>query len=252
MDTLELKQYHEKGYHVERGLLSQKEIDALFASLRSVIRRETVDSDRIFLQEEPALKDAQADVPPEGRIYRKIEGLVRWNEDYNNLASHPRILGIIESVAGPDIKVFRDALMMKPPRHGSPKPWHQDSAYWLIEPMDLISVWIALDDATAENGCMRVIPGSHREGLIEHKQLFDFQVEDSQIDLSREVPVEMKAGDGLFFHSLLLHATSPNTSDKSRRAMIVSYMSARSKWTGDPAKKPEFILVQGQAYPGCV
>jgi ectoine hydroxylase-related dioxygenase (phytanoyl-CoA dioxygenase family) len=151
---------------------------------------------------------------------------------------------------GPDIKLFRDALMMKPAHHGSAKPYHQDSAYWTIDPPDLASVWMALDNATLENGCMRVLPGSHAWGMMEHKHLEDFQVEEDRLDRSQEVAVPLKPGGCLVFHSLLLHATSPNTSDLSRRAMITSYMSAKSRFIGD--QKPDYMQICGHSYDGCV
>jgi phytanoyl-CoA hydroxylase len=157
----------------------------------------------------------------------------------------------MQDLIGPDIKLFRDALMMKPPRHGSAKPYHQDSAYWQIDPPDLVSAWIALDDATLENGCMRVIPGSHRWGVVEHRHLQDYQVDEAALDTSTEVAVSLNAGGCLFFHSLLLHATAPNSSPYPRRSMIISVMSARSRYTGaDP--KPHFPLLRGREHAGAV
>ena len=99
---------------------------------------------------------------------------------------------------------------------------------------------------------MRVLRGSHKWGELEHKHLGDFQVEEDKLDTSTEVIVPLQPGDALFFHSMLLHATSPNTSDKPRRAMIYSLMEAHSRWTGDPESKPEFPLLCGREYPGCV
>lgn len=248
----EQQHYETQGYHVEKALVSPDEVAELLAEMDRAIRGELPESDRIALQEEPALAGRQAGLPPEQKVFRKIEGLVHHAPAYHELACDPRVLDIIESVIGPDIKVFRDALMKKPPFHGSAKPYHQDSAYWPIEPMNLVSMWLALDDATVENGCMRVVPGSHQQGIVEHKSLEDYQVEDDAVDLDREVALEMQAGDALFFHSLLLHATSPNISDRPRRAMIISYMSAQSRYTQDPGSKPDFLLVRGREYAGAV
>ncbi|HTE19376.1 MAG TPA: phytanoyl-CoA dioxygenase family protein, partial [Armatimonadota bacterium] len=183
---------------------------------------------------------------------RKVEALVENDSVFRSLASDPRLMGPITALLGPDIKLFRDALMMKPARHGSAKPYHQDSAYWAIDPPALCSAWIALDDATLENGCMRVLPGSHTWGVMEHKHLADFQVEEDRLDVSREVAVPLEAGGVLLFHSLLLHATNPNHSDRPRRGMICSYMSARSRYTGDPETKPPYLLLDGQEYEGAV
>ena len=121
-----------------------------------------------------------------------------------------------------------------------------------IDPPELCSAWIALDDATEENGCMRLIPGSHHWGLLEHQHLADYQVDEEALDRSREVSVPLEAGGALLFHSRLLHATSPNRSDRSRRAMIFSYMSARSRYTGPSSSRPHYLLVHGREYPDAV
>ena len=204
------------------------------------------------MQVEPVVQRGEAGAAGPLDALRKVEGLVGNDDVFLGLAKDPRLLGPVTELLGPDIKLFRDALMMKPARHGSAKPYHQDSAYWQVDPPDLCSAWIALDDATLKNGCMRVLPGSHRWGVIEHKHLADYQVEEERLDLSGEVSAPLEAGGVLLFHSLLLHATSPNASDSPRRAMICSYMSARSRHTGDPARKPDYLLLQGRDHPGAV
>jgi ectoine hydroxylase-related dioxygenase (phytanoyl-CoA dioxygenase family) len=85
---------------------------------------------------------------------------------------------------------------------------------------------------------------------MEHQHREDFQVDEDRLDLSREVSVPLASGGALVFHSLLLHATAPNESDRPRRAMITSYMSARSRFVG--ASKPEFMTIAGRSFEGCV
>jgi ectoine hydroxylase-related dioxygenase (phytanoyl-CoA dioxygenase family) len=99
---------------------------------------------------------------------------------------------------------------------------------------------------------MRLIPGSHHWGLLEHQHLADFQVDEETLDRSRELSVPLEAGGALLFHSRLLHATSPNRSNQPRRAMIFSYMSSRSRYTGPPSSRPDYLLVRGREYPGGV
>ena len=90
---------------------------------------------------------------------------------------------MVRSLIGPDLKIYVDQTLCKPPKVGSAKPPHQDSAYWTnIDPPSLVICWMPLDDATEENGCMRFIPGSHQLGVIEHKHLEDFRVEDDRVD----------------------------------------------------------------------
>ena len=97
--------------------------------------------------------------------------------------SSGEIVGILEQIIGPDLKMFRNALLLKPPQVGSQKGMHQDSPYWPIEPMDLCSCWFALDEATEENGCLGVIPGWHKKGALPHVSVTDdFVVGDGQFD----------------------------------------------------------------------
>jgi hypothetical protein len=124
--------------------------------------------------------------------------------------------------------------------------------------MALVSGWIAVDDVTGENGCVRVITGSHKLGPQPHSDVWkvgernDMKIPDRLIDRSRERLLVMKAGSVSFHHSLLMHASGPNRSASFRRGYAFHYMSAQSRWTGDPAKKPEYLLLRGREYPGCV
>ena len=168
----------------------------------------------------------------------------------------PELLGKaeVEALLGPDIKFFGDQMLLTPPFHGSAKPYHQDSAYWTIDPPALVTCWIALDDSTIENGCMRFLPGSHRWGVVPHRHLDPVHwvpEELEAMDLSREVCVELKAGGATFHHSATLHQSLPNTTPYPRRGHTLAYMSAQSRYTGKPPQ-PEYPLVRGREYAGCV
>lgn len=246
----QVEQYRRDGYLVFEELFRPEEVEALLGRLEELVLERVPRSAGIRLQVEPAVERGQAEAESPLMALRKVEGLVEHDDRYGALARDPRILDVMQALIGPDIKLFRDALMMKPPHHGSAKPYHQDSAYWSIDPPDLVSVWMALDDATLENGCMRVLPGSHTWGILEHRHLADFQVDEAELDTSGEVAVPLKAGGCLFFHSMLLHATAPNHSPYPRRSMIVSAMSARSRYTGKG--EPHFTLLRGREHAGAV
>lgn len=246
----QVDQYRRDGYLVFPDLFTPDEVREILDRLGEYVEETRPAPPGVRFQIEPGLKDSGIDPASRMDSFRKVEDLALHDGLFRDYARHPKLLEILTSLLGPDLKLFRDVVMMKPARHGSAKPYHQDSAYWAIEPPDLASVWIALDDATLENGCMRVLPGSHTWGKMEHKHLQDFQVEEDQLDLSREVAVPLRPGGALVFHSLLLHATAPNPSDRSRRAMITSVMSARSSFVG--GKKPEFMQLAGRSHEGCV
>ena len=245
-------QYERDGYLVFEGLFGPEDVSRMLRRVEDLVYERRPVPEGVRLQLEPAVERGEAAATDRMLALRKIECLAIYDDVFAGWARDPRLQEVAQALLGPDVKLFRDALMMKPPHHGSAKPYHQDSAYWRIDPPALSSCWMALDDATRENGCMRVIPGSHRWGPVEHKHLEDYQVEDSRLDLSQEVAVPLKAGGCLFFHSLLLHATAPNNSPRPRRGMIASCMSARARYTGPEGTKPNYPLLAGREYPGCV
>ena len=130
---------------------------------------------------------------------RKINEAAPHDAFVMEYARHPGIMEVVTALLGPDIKLFGDQTFMKPPG-GVEKPYHQDSAYFKVEPADLVTAWMALDDVTLENGCLWVVPGSHLQGIRDHSQEWvvgdrtDKQVPDEAIDLTREVPITLARG----------------------------------------------------------
>lgn len=188
---------------------------------------------------------------------RKINEGAQHDSFYKEYVRHPGILEVVTALLGPDIKLFGDQTFMKPPG-GVEKPYHQDSAYFKIEPTDLVTAWMALDDVTLENGCLWVVPGSHDQGIRSHSEKWvvgdrtDMKVPDDAVEFAREVPIVLRAGSCSFHHSVLLHRSGPNRTLHRRRGLAVHYMSARSRWTGPIDDKPKYMLLQGTSHPGCV
>lgn len=159
---------------------------------------------------------------------RKLMNMVDEHPVFTSVAhGHPRIQPVIDAILGPDAHLFQSMALIKPANHGSEKPWHQDNAYFEVTPLDaVIGVWIALDDATVENGCMHVIPGGHRLGAMKHYHTTDCEIENKRFDTSAAVPVEIPDGGAMVFYGMLPHFTPPNRSSKRRRAMQNHYHSA--------------------------
>lgn len=247
-----LEHYRANGYAVVEGLLSSAEIDRLRLRMTEIAQGSRTGFPSELIEREPGGGDAKRKW-----AVRKINGCAEHDEVFFAHAAHARILDLVALLIGEDIKLFGSQCFMKPPG-GIEKPFHQDSAYFCIDPRDLVTCWTALDDSTLENGCLSVIPGSHSEGLLAHDQPWmvgdrvDKQVGEEQIDRNREVPIVLKAGSASFHHSLLLHRSGPNASDRPRRGLAVHYMSARSRWTDPSEPLPDFPLLRGQSYPDCV
>ncbi len=141
-----------------------------------------------------------------------------------DLASHPAIINRIAGLIGPDVVVWATNFWLKEP--GSKEiPWHQDINFWPIEPPMNVSAWIAIDEVTEENACVRVIPGSHRHFLphttATAEMAFAEMADPNAYDASGAISMELKPGEFFLFSERLLHASSANLSDKRRLGLSI-------------------------------
>ncbi|MDA0746290.1 MAG: phytanoyl-CoA dioxygenase family protein [bacterium] len=245
--------FEREGYLVVRGLLSVGEIEACEAEIERLHRLAVnleAKGDPAFrhFQREPYAKDAEiGDVP----VLRKVEQTREFSEVFRALATHPDLVKVVQALIGPDLLLFRSTLMLKPAFHGSSHGLHQDSAYWPMDPPTLVTVSIALSDATSENGCICVIPKSHEWGLQEWGRIARDQDEAltdrTDVDLSAQVEVPLSAGDVLLFHSLLVHGSGPNRSANPRHTALYAYFPPTVKYVpGEGAPKEKvFPIVAG-------
>ncbi len=154
--------------------------------------------------------------------------------------THPEICGALSQITAAhlpfwdgSVKCMQSMLFVKPPLFQG-QAWHQDEIYIPTRDRSLIGAWIAIDDATVENGCLYVIPGSHRNGYLypQHPHNkpdeFDFAPESYGFDESAEIPVEVAAGAVVFFNGYLLHRSRRNRSTGYRRVLVNHYMNAWS------------------------
>ncbi len=151
--------------------------------------------------------------------------------EFRKLLYHAPILDIVESLLGPNIQLFHDQALYKPPRQGGPVFWHQDNGYWRCTPATMVSCWITLDDVDASNGAMHLIPGSHRH-LVSHERsastgaLLDLG---DQADVRNATVVDLPAGGAMFHHCQTMHHTPANATDRQRRAFAIHYMTPGTK-----------------------
>lgn len=138
---------------------------------------------------------------------------------------------IATALLGPDVVLLQSIMLLKPPRIGGAKVWHQDNAYFRRDPNHIVGFWVACDDATVENGCMHVIPGSHTRGILEHGGFKNDYGTLWAPSFEEAVAVPLKAGDALMFHGELLHGSPPNNTDERRRSMQYHYASSRCRRT---------------------
>jgi phytanoyl-CoA hydroxylase len=192
------------------------------------------------------LSDQHPDVRPEqlGHTYLKDDPF------WLRLVSDDRLLDIAELFIGPDISLFASHYISKPPFSGRPVLWHQDGSYWPLEPMEVVSLWLAVDDSTLENGCMKVIPRSHRGEL--HGVHPNTEVEsvlgsetDSEVDETAAVPLVLAAGDVEVHHPTIMHASDANRSEHRRCGLTIRYIPSTTRIIADEDPFPSAFHLRG-------
>jgi len=227
----ELARYRDDGYVAMERIFSAGEIATAKAALTDLAQRRTSNG-RVEFQEEPYYSEGGRDDrvdDPELRL-RVIRNFCQAEARLSALASHPRLRVLVDGLIGDGHALLQDTALLKPAYHGAEKPWHQDAAYFDQSPIDaVIGVWIALDPATVENGCMQIVPGTHRSGPVRHYHVRDCQIEDARVAVDRAIVVPLQPGGALFFSALLHHGTPPNSGPDRRRAVQFHFRSAHCR-----------------------
>jgi phytanoyl-CoA hydroxylase len=159
---------------------------------------------------------------------------IAWYENehplFAELIDSPRVRGIAAQLIGEDVSMFQTMALVKPPLIGSEKPWHQDNAYFKYAPLESVcGFWLALDDASRENGCMHVLPGWHRRGGFRHVHTNDCQILPDRVHGAEAVAVALPPGGAMFFSGMLPHQTPPNRSPYRRRALQFHYRGVSTR-----------------------
>ncbi|GIP40248.1 ectoine hydroxylase [Paenibacillus sp. J31TS4] len=191
----------------------------------------------VFTREELSEMNAELD-GCEGQIRTtgEHEGftyqLAMLTDTTKQFAQDERILNLIEDIVKPGISIFSSKLLTKLPHSPSICHWHQDDAYYaeVVNSDTRMSIWVPLQDTNERNGCLWVVPGSHKQGLLPYSVQPEGTcrraLAEQQLDLSKAEPVPMQAGSMLLFHALTWHSSRGNETDHARRAFIVSYQEA--------------------------
>ena len=184
--------------------------------------------------------------------YRKIMDLEQ-DPLFLSYMRHPLLREITHRYIGEDVSIFRAMFMNKPAHQGTVLPWHQDVGVgWGLDCNPITTVWMAMDEATVANGCMQIVPGIHKLGVLNEghwateADAEKYSLEDRAIDL------EAEAGEALLIHNLMLHRSGVNPTSQPRRAFSAAYMDAATKFVstgetfpvifGKNALKPEMDI----------
>jgi len=221
------EQYDELGVISFANVLSPAEIESICDAFRTLVVRTDLPSD-VQLQFENAAKGLVDDMPAEERLnyLRKFMIFAHCDERIQTIMNRPDLIAIISEMLGGEPEMFQDMALLKPAGIGREKPWHQDHAYFnLPEGTPVVGLWIALDEAVPENGCMHFLLGGHKAGPIAHFNRRDWQICDSDVlERNAAVAAPLPAGGALIFDGLTPHGTPSNRSDRRRWALQFHYV----------------------------
>lgn len=240
----EAEQYTRDGYVLRRGAYAPAELAELRDAVESLIARvieharrpgagpefRLAGGHRLQFSSRTLIQWEWREGSPEVRL---IEPFTHLDPRFAGFWEDRRLVGPAQDALGlGEVCPFTCKLNLKRPRDGSEFPWHQDYPYWYVRTPEhaheIVTAMLFLDDAAASNGALRVLSGSHRAGPAprDRKEPSGFLADPARIDASAEVLVEAEAGSVLFFPALLLHRSTPNGSNRQRRALLLSFQPA--------------------------
>jgi len=253
LNAAEIAQYRRDGYVVARSLLGPRNIAACIDALTGLARGD-IPSHQTHLMFETGYDGATMSGEEREMRIRKYMDFCDDAPTLMAAASSARLHAIMDQLLGTGRILFQEMALVKPPRIGAEKPWHQDASYFrLTDPALIAGVWIALDPALKQNGCMELVPGSQLDGAAPHVHENDFnrcRIIPEKLRVRDRIAIEMQPGDALIFHSLLHHFTAPNKSDLRRRAIQFHYHQIGAVWGSVEQHRRLFHDANGD-YAGC-
>jgi ectoine hydroxylase-related dioxygenase (phytanoyl-CoA dioxygenase family) len=217
--------YHRDGYLAVRDVIHPAQLEALRAATDEFVEqsRRVASSGPVF--------DLDPRHTAERPILRRIKNPADNHALYRWVALESPIPAIVAELIGPDVKFHHSKLNLKGEKIGAPVEWHQDAAFYPHSNDDVLAVGLLLDDATPENGCLAVLPGSHRGPVYDHYEGDGFtgsinRADLGRLDLGRAVPLPLPAGSIHIHHYRAVHGSAENRSSAPRRLLINSYSAA--------------------------
>ncbi len=226
LTAAQVEQYHRDGYCFPAQVLSPEEVSRWRGSLESYERE----------------IGHPLQYPEKSKSYLVFD----WADA---IVNHPAVLDAVEDVIGPNILCYHTTMWTKEANTPAFVHWHQDGTYFFLDPPEQVTAWVALSDVPMQAGPVRVLPGSHRRGQLEH---FDDPSEFNMIKRGQGirgledesgVPMPLRVGELSLHHTLLVHASGPNDWDQRRMGYGISYIPTHVRPLGEP--RPSALLVRG-------
>jgi ectoine hydroxylase-related dioxygenase (phytanoyl-CoA dioxygenase family) len=223
LSDAQVAQFERDGFFPGVRILDEPQIEALRSELADLVH---ADHDGRELWYEYHSNESS----DPGTVLFHALGAWRIRPALHDILWHPALLAPASQLLGGPVRFWHDQLFCKPAKHGGVVAWHQDYSYWTrTKPMQHLTCWIGLDDATTENGCVHYVPGSHRWSLLPMtvlaggmESIKEILTPEQQAAFAKPYACELKAGEAVFHHPLTLHGSFANASPRPRRAVVVN------------------------------
>jgi phytanoyl-CoA hydroxylase len=245
----QVQQFERDGYVIARQLAAQELVDRMLeATLHDASRLVEPIEFEADLQYPGAPRSRDVDG---GRTVRRLKQAHARGYVFTEWITSPQVVNCLTQLLGPEIVcplAHHNCVMTKHPAFSSDTGWHQDIRYWSFDRPELVTVWLALGPERPENGCLRVIPGSHRIALdrnrFDEALFFRPDLAANAELIAQAVPAELEAGDVLFFHCKALHAASRNFTGLTKYSVVFTFRAAdnRPRPGSRSAQSPELLI----------
>jgi phytanoyl-CoA hydroxylase len=220
--------YKTNGYLLVRGVFSQNEVEQMRTAIDGILNRAAqskFDSNATW----------QGDyLPPDQLKKLVLKGFhdVHYQDaSFTRAAIHPNMASVLSQLIGPNVQLHHSKMLVKPPENGAAFPLHQDAPYFPHANHSMLAASVHLDDSDMENGCLCVIPGTHKNDIMPH--VGRYYLDHKEYPLSTATPCPAKAGDVLFFNYLTVHGSDVNRSTRNRRNVLYQYRDPMDIPTAD-------------------
>ena len=262
LDPQQRRSYDENGYLLVRDFFQPAELARWSERFVAIVEGEVETADGMLVMRDVMVAKGVVEPANAMEATAKIQDFHNDPVLFESYVKHPKLLAWVAEFVGPDVKTIHNMLINKPPNVDGRHPLHQDLLYFPFRPADgIVATWAALEPCTRENGCLVVVPGSHRGELYPHENpdwehLNRAYFGAAGVGASEErVHLEMDPGDLVFFHPILLHGSGRNRTSGFRRAISAHYASAECKFLpgaeGVGEVRP-YLLVHGREHEGCI
>ncbi len=205
--------YRENGYLHARGIFDSVDVEDMRAAIERILASVAGTEHDENHTWQAVAQDA---------VLKGFHNVQYHDAAFTRTATHPRLVAILVELVGPNVQLHHTKMLVKPPERGAPFPMHQDYPYFPHSRHTMLAASVHLDDADEENGCLHVVPGSHRLGPLDtsddgsHHLAGDYPLEAG-------MPIPARAGDVVFFNYLTIHGSGVNRSTRPRRNVLFQY-----------------------------